>query len=388
MRKIQLLLLLPLLAFVIAGCAGSGKLLQKGNYDAAIDKSVKKLMKHPENAKEVQTLKKAWQIANDNDLDKINKLELLGQPDVWKDIYLAYERLDKRERKVERLPDNILSKIGFKKSDYSSQTVEALKKAAAYSYGVAVKLLETGDKFDARSAYGELEFIKKHMGNYRDVNDLMNRALEQGTTKVLFVIQNQSETVLPKNYEEQILKMSLSKLNGDWLQFNTWPQEGVNYDYEIFLRIKEIEVSPEQLTREKYTETKRIEDGWRYVKDENGNVKKDSAGNDIKVKRYKTVKAFVTKADMFKQASVKAVLDYYDAGGQLLKTYPLSSVFVFQYGFATFEGDKSALSKKSLELVKKGPLPFPKDEEIIFDTADDLKQKAYELIKKDKRLFD
>jgi len=31
----------------------------------------------------------------------------------------------------------------------------------------------------------------------------MNRALEQGTTKVLFVIQNQSETVLPKNYENK-----------------------------------------------------------------------------------------------------------------------------------------------------------------------------------------
>ncbi len=388
MRKLQLMSLATLMALFIAGCAGSGKLLQKGEYDAAIDKSVKKLMKHPDNVKEIKTLKKAWEIANNDDLDKINKLQLLQQPGIWKDIYYAYERLDKRQRKVERLPDNVLSEINFVKRDYSAQTVEALKKSALYSYNTAVKLLETDDKYNARKAYDELVFIKNHLGNYKDIDKYINKALEKGTTRVLFVTENQSETVLPKNYEEQILKMSLSKLNDNWLEFYTWPEEGVYYDYEIDLLIKEIEVSPEQVSREKYTDTKRVEDGWQYVLDENGNVKKDSAGNDIKIRKYKTLKAFVTKVDMFKQARVRAVLDYYDAGGQLLKTYPLTSEFVFEHHFATFEGDAAALSKKSHELVKRGAVPFPKDEEIIFDTSDDLKQKAFNLIRKDKRLFD
>ncbi len=90
-KILRFVLMLFVVSLLLTGCAGSGKLLQKGKYDAAIDKSVKKLMKDPDNSNEVKTLKKAYLLANNNDLDKINKLKLLGQPDVWQDIYYAYK---------------------------------------------------------------------------------------------------------------------------------------------------------------------------------------------------------------------------------------------------------------------------------------------------------
>lgn len=388
MRSLKLSSLLPFLFIFLMGCASSGKLLQKGNYDAAIDKSVKKLMKKPDNTKEIKVLKKAWSLANNDDLDRINKLKLLGQPDIWKDIFRAYTSLDNRQKKVLRLPDRVLSKINFEKEDYSLKMTSALKKAAAYYYAHATKLLKTGNKADARQAYDELQFIKNHLPDYKNLDAKINDALALGVNNILFVLANQSQTVLPKNYEEQILKISLTKLNNRWLNFDTYQEKGMHYDYEIELLIKEITVSPEQMTHEKTVETKEVDDGWRYVLDNNGNVMKDSLGNDIKEKKQKTLKAFVTLTDMHKSARVIAVLDYYDNhSGQLLKTVPLSSEFVFEHHFATFEGDRGALSKKSLELLKHGALPFPTDAQIIFDTSSNLKQKAYNTVRRDKKMF-
>jgi len=372
----------------LASCASSSKLLEKGNYDASIDKSIKKLMRAPDNSKEIKVLKKSYQLANEGDLDKIDKLKLTGQPDIWQDIYDAYTRLADRQQKVRRLPDEVLSKINFKKNDYITQQTAALKKAVAYNYARAKVLMQTGNKQDAREAYHQLQFISKKMPNYKEVNRLMENALAQGTNYVLFRMENQSNAVLPKNYEEQILKISLSSLNERWLTFDTYPEEGISYDFDIDLLLKEINVSPELIQQEKITDSREVEDGWEYVLDANGNVKKDSLGNDIKKTKYTTIKAYVTKTHMNKKAQVKGTLDYYDnRTGQLVKTFPISTEFVFDYYYATFEGEKDALSKESVELIKNKPVPFPTDPEIVFDTADELKNIALSKIKRDKALF-
>ncbi len=381
-------MLLFTIVLIFASCASSSKLLEKGDYDASIDKSIKKLMRSPDNTKEIKVLKKSYQLANEGDLDKIEKLKLTGQPDIWRDVYKSYTRLADRQQRVRRLPDEVLDKINFKKHNYTSSQTAALKKAVAYNYEHAKVLLQTGNKQDAREAYRQLQFISNKMPYYKDVNKLMEKALAFGTNYVLFRMENQSETVLPKNYEEQILKISLSSLNERWLTFDTYPEEGVNYDFDIDLLLKEINVSPDLIQQEKITDTKEVEDGWEYVLDANGNVKKDSLGNDIKKTKYTTIKAYVTQSHMNKKAQVKGTLDYYDnRTGQLIKTFPISTEFVFDYYYATFEGEKEALSKESMELIKNRPVPFPTNPEIIFDTSDELKKIALHRIRRDKELF-
>ncbi len=386
MYKGKLILLLAV--WLLASCSSSTKLLETGNYDAAIDKSVKKLMKDADNQKEIAVLKKAWHLANDDDLDRIEKLKLSGQPDIWEPVYNHYVKLEQRQEKIRRLPDVVLRKINFKKQDYIAGETEALKKAVAYYYEHARLLLKSGSKADARAAYNELLFINDKMPNYKNSGELLNEALATGTNYVLFRIENQSDAVLPKHYEEQIKKMNIGDLNQLWVTFDNYPQENIVYDYYIDLLLKEINVSPELIQQEKITETKKVEDGWEYVLDGNGNVMKDSLGNDIKQTKYRMLKAFVTKTHLSKKAQVKGTLDYYsNSTGQLMKSYPITTEFVFDYHYATFEGDEGALSKESKELVHKKPVPFPTDAEIIFDTSDELKAIAFGKIKHDRNLF-
>jgi len=373
---------------LVSSCSSSTKLLEKGDYDAAIDKSIKKLMKSPDNQKEVAVLKKAWALANGHNLDAIEKLKLTGRPDIWGDVYLNYFALDNRQEKVRRLPDIVLQQIGFTKENYAGEQMAALKTAVAYNYENASALLETGNKSDAREAYNEFLFIQDNMPNYKDVVVKIEQAVNYGTNYVLLQIENQSDAVLPKNYEEQIRKMSLSDLNQLWVQFDSYARQDFAYDFYVDILLKEINVSPELVQQEKVVETIEVKDGWDYVLDGNGNVMKDSLGNDIKVTRYVTLKAYVTKTHMNKKAQVKGTLDYYEnRTGQLIKTFPITTEFVFDYWYATFEGDERALTKDTRELLQNNPIPFPTDPEIVFDTSDELKRIAFNQIRNDKDLF-
>ena len=373
---------------LLSACASSTKLLEKGDYDAAIEKSIKKLMKKPGDADEAKTLIKAWNLANNEDIDKINKLKLLGRPEVWNDVYKAYVRLDERQKKVSRLPDEVLDKIGFTASDYSAQQAATMKKAVSYYYEHATVLLQSDNKQDARQAWDELMIIKEYLPDYKNVNELLEEANLKGTNYVLLQIENQSETVLPKHYEEQIRKMNIAALNQQWLQFDTYEQKDFYYDYYIDLIITEINVSADLVEKEKSEETKRVEDGWEYVLDAHGNVAKDSLGNDIKRTKYKTLRAFVTKTHLSKRAQVKGSLSYYDNATQnVIKTIPIATEFVFDSDYATYEGDKGALSKNSRELISRGAIPFPTGPEIIFDTSEELKSIALSHIKRDRDLF-
>lgn len=374
--------IIGILLVFIASCTSSTKYLQRGQYDAAIEKSVKKLMKKPDNTNEIGVLKKALQIANQKNLDKIKSLQFTGQPDIWESIFLNYDQLIARQETVERLPQKVLAKIEFERIDYNKQRAEAKNKAAEFLYANAQNLLKTNNRQDARKAYNELLRLQKFYPNYPNLRLLIDEAILIGTNNVLFKIQNQTRTVMPKDFEAELLKITLKNLNQQWLNFDTRESQALYYDYTIYLNLKNIDVSPEQIKESTYEETLRVRDGDEYVLDKNGNVMKDSLGNDIKVPKYVIVKAQIVETRMEKSAIVQGSIDFYDnRDGQLIKTFPLTSekVFLHQYGRAS--GDMRAVKADTKKFLTNKPIPFPSNLQMIYDTNEDLKRFTLEVVK-------
>ena len=88
----------------MSGCGSSKKQLEKGNYDAAIEKAVKQLRKDPNDKKEAANLETAYKISNDQDNEKIRLLKTEGKASGWDEIYLLYKKLYEEA-------DNLLKKI-------------------------------------------------------------------------------------------------------------------------------------------------------------------------------------------------------------------------------------------------------------------------------------
>jgi len=278
--------------FILTGCISSKKYLDRGQYDMAIQKSVKKLKKKPLNTKEIEVLQRAYQLANNSDKEKINYLKLEGNPDIWEDVYAIYMRMKTRQDLVKTLPQLWLPggrPVKFDFVNYDEEIVSAKRKAAEYYYAKGISLLEKNTREAAREAYYSFMNVKKFFKDYKDTDAKISEAINKGTSYVLFRMENNSGMIIPQAFQDEMFKISLHHLNRQFIQYHTTLLNDIYYDYTILLTIKSIDISPEGVKEVHYTESKEIQDGFQYVLDDKGNVKKDSLGNDIKVPKFKTI---------------------------------------------------------------------------------------------------
>ncbi len=371
-----------LIILILSGCSSSKKYLEHGNFDMATKKAIAKLRKKPDNAKELWVLTQAYKQANQQNLDRIDFLRKTGQPDIWEEIFQNYNTLKNRQDLAKTLPQQVLSAIGFQYHDYDKDLIESEKKACDYFYALGTKLLAQNDKMSARQAYEEFIKIKRHYTDFKDVNELINKAAELGTSHVILYMQNNSNAILPNDFEYEFLKITVSDINSKWVMYDSKEIEGVAYDYAIVLNLKIIDVSPERMKEKVWTEEKTIKDGWTYKLDNNGNVMKDSLGNDIKEPKYVKIECHVKEVDQNKEAVLSGKLDFYNnVNKQLITSENVTANSVFNNGFLVANGDMRALTPETQKRLGNGPLPFPSDFDMILMANEYLQKAVKEIIR-------
>ena len=88
------------LTILFSGCGSSKKQLEKGNYDAAIQKAVKQLRKDKTDAKQRDILEQAYKVANEQDNERVRMLKMEAKANNWDQIYLVYKALNDRQSLV------------------------------------------------------------------------------------------------------------------------------------------------------------------------------------------------------------------------------------------------------------------------------------------------
>lgn len=380
--------ILSLAVIAFFSCTSSTKLLQKGYYDSAIARSVQELKEKPDNKKEITVLAKAYKLANELDNERIKFLKQSKEPQVWEEIYAGYSRLKSRQDMVKPLDESILQAINFTPVDYDQDIIDSKRKAADFLFGRGKTLLAKNDRLDAREAYACFSKVKEYLPAFTGIDDKINEAYARGITYAYFKIQNTSTKALPRLFEEDLLKISMEGIHNDWVNFNTRYDNRIKYDYTIILNIRKIEVTPELMASSDFVESKEVEDGWEYVLDAKGNVTKDSAGNDCKRTKHKTIKGYVTKFSLGKNATVSGTLDFFDnSSGQVVKTDPVSADSKFEFIYASVKGDQDALTPETRKMIGLKITPFPNNEEMIFRTSEALKQLAKNIISANQQLL-
>ena len=268
------------------------KLVETGNYDKALLVSVKKLSgSKKKKAKYVAALEEAFEKATKRDMAQAEWLKQENRPENWQKINRIYRGIRERQERVTPLlplidEHGLKANFMFVKVDGLER--ESKEKAAAYLYDHSKDLLaaaEEGDKFAARKAYDELKKINQYYRNYKDQRQLLQEAKALGMVNILYKMEQNAPVLLPKDFEQEIERLSVRDLNSEWRSFHLNPQSGVNYDYTVVMNIRDIQISPALVKEREYKESRRIEDGFDYVLDQDGNVLKDSLGNDVRETR-------------------------------------------------------------------------------------------------------
>ena len=376
MKKI---LLLIIAAILIASCGSTKKQLQKGNYDAVISKSVKKLVKEPDSSEDALLLDKAYKISNEQDLERVKFLKMENNPNNYDEIFGRYENLKRRQALVRTvLPLNINGRsINYEYYDYDAEIVNAKRKAAEYYYGNGKKLLQNTDKDSYRLAYDQLVRARDYSGDgYPDLNELILKARVLGISRALVQVVNNAHIVIAPEYQDALLSFDNKGLNSDWVEFHFRDlNERMEYDYLILVHVIDVILSPEDTKSKDVIYKKDIEDGFSYALDARGNVMKDSAKNDIKIKKYKTIQCTLIETSQKKSVQIRGEVEIIELqpSKKLLVKEPIGAENVFQNVSARAVGDQAALDEEALLKLKNEPIPYPNDLEMIFNTAETLK---------------
>lgn len=361
------------------------KTISYGNYDRAINDAIGKLKINKDRkgkADIIMLLEEAYYKANARDLENINFLKKDNNPESYLRIFDAYVSLDNRQEAIKPLlPLYVKGKeVNFNFNDYSDELITYRNSASLQLYNNAQALLNSNNKFDVRAAYNQLRDIEDMNPNYKDTRELMAVAHQRGTDFVLVDMINDSGKIIPERLENDLLNFSSYGINNFWLQFHSVPDDKVTYNFNMKVNLRDINISPEQIKERQIIKEKQIADGKMDLI-ENGKVVKDSLGNAIKIDRMKTVRCEYYEFTQFKASQITGNVEYYNlSNNQLVDTFPITSEFVFEHIYATSQGDRRALETSLVPFLERRAIPFPTEEQMIFDTGEDLKIQLKQII--------
>jgi hypothetical protein len=378
-------------AFLILTSCGvkqTQNLLSLGNYDEAINNSISGLRSNKDkkgNQDYVYLLEEAFAKAKERDLNTINLLEKENNPANFEKIFNTYIALNERQEKIKPLLPLKLLNEGrnaiFPFENYNDPIVESKNNLSGYLYANAKSLLSSADKMNFRRAFDDLTYLNKITPGYKNVFDLLNEAQYKGTDFVSVYTKNETNMIIPVRLQNELLDFNTYGLNSKWTEFHGSKQKGINYDYEMLISFREILISPEQIKEKEFIKEKQIIDGQKKLVDVNGKEVLDNTGKVVMVDNLRNVTVRIFESRQLKSCQIQAKVDYIDINNrQLIQSFPLASEFVFENIYSTYKGDRRATETNYYSYFDKRAIPFPSNEQMVYDTGEDLKKKLKNLI--------
>ena len=363
-------------------------MISGGDYDGAINKSVESLRTNKDSKGKqdyVYLLEEAFAKAKERDLRDVEMLVKEGNPANFERVYNTYLNLNERQEKIRPLLPLKLIKQGknatFTFDNYTDRIIASKTNLSKYLYDNAAVLLKSKFKEDYRKAYDDLAYLEKINPGYKNVKKLMEDAQFKGTDFVNVYAKNQTNLVIPKRLQDDLLDFSTYGLNDKWTVYHNAKQKGIIYDYSLIVNFREIIISPEQIKEKEFIKEKQIKDGVKTLLDSRGNAVKDSLGRTVKVDNFKNIKINIFEFRQFKSCQIIAKIDYFnEKNNQLMESFPIVSEYVFESQYSTYKGDKRASDENYLPNFNRRDVPFPNTEQMIYDTGEDLKIKLKNII--------
>lgn len=378
MKNIALPFFVFSLLITSLSCTSIEKLVDSGQYDKAIFVATNKLSGAKINKVEyVKGLETAFRKATDRDMAFVEKLKNEGNPESWETILSVYASISDRQESIRPLlpiTDENGKKANFLFVNTNDLEKEAKEQTINFLYSSAKDLLQearnTKDRIPARKAYDALLRLKNYSARFMDVPQLEREARELGTTKILVNVLNYSQAVFPVGLEDEILRLGFRDLDREWQKFDAYPEKNREYNLGITLILSNVQVSPGSVSEKSFSEKKEIPDGFQYALDEKGNVKKDTAGNDIKLPKNKVIEAQILEVFQSKSAGLSGrleVIDLYTKG--VRESRDINTIAIFENRAASFKGDERALTEDTKKRLGNRPAVFPTDAILLLEAA-------------------
>ncbi len=379
------LLLLTISVALLSACASADKMLEQGDYDSLVQLATKKLAGRKKKDEYVHALETAFEKITRRDMAYIDNLKESTDPEDWEDIIRIARAIQGRQDRIEPfLP--LISETGYQAKFTFVKTDKIVDEAKFTTVNLYEKRLDDmvddareGNKRQARNAFNLIDHIRT-MGNTYYRPELRDEMWSLGLNKILISIENNTNILMPAGIEEEWLSADFANVGG-WDRYYTEVDEDTHLDYKVVLKIVDIATTRDEWAEREFPHTKEVKDGWEYVLDQNGNVAKDTLGNDIKKDKFVKVNATVVETLQSKKALVRARMDIVNvSSGTRVYSQPIEMENVFSHTARNFFGDERALDVHLRQRIP--PASYPSDAMLIHDAFQNLKPRFFNEVRR------
>mgnify|MGYP005987251799 FL=1 len=350
--------LLSLCFLFFLGCSSSKNQFEKGNYEKAVELAIKKLRKNPASKKQLATLKAAYDYAVKVSEQKVIQYKTSQDRFKWDKIIAQYRRMQNLYLELLKCPGclTVVNPV-----DYQQPLNNALVQGATIYVQEGKKTLSAQTKVSGREAYRQFSKAKSYQENFNGIDRLLTEARIAGTE----VIGVSTIPVRSKGLEISsafFLQQLVQRLNE------------LNY---FFAEFRAMDNLMEQKLVPNHVVDLSFDDyfiGQTYVKETRETVVRDS------VKVGKITDSLGTKLNVYGkvEADVQRFEKTIESGGLLnfaivdtdtetiLYQEKIPSTYQWVNDWATYQGDKRALTKDELRLAKEKELIPPPPQELFY----------------------
>lgn len=349
-----------LLTMFLAGfmmLSASGQSTEK--YDQEINRIIGKILQYPDRTKDLGDLKVNFDQANETDRASIVALLQTGQPDIWKEIYLLYKKMDNRQKLIAKIPEKSIQMAGIEIKDYEKELRESRYKATAYFYALGEKLMKSQNPEDVRKAYLNFLQVAELDGSFKDLDKMLRKAILKGSTNMEFELQNRTGKKISDALIDQLTIIIWEFKRAKYGQAE--PAEKDN-SFSFILRVilDDLQIGPDQFKEIQYQEERDIFSGEMVVD---------------------TIQCVVFETKQLKKAQLSGSMEYIDKQtGKVVNRIPVRVESVFANSYGILQGDPDAAGEETRELLKAKKAAYPSDEQMILDATEEFTKKAREII--------
>ncbi len=344
--------LLILSTIIMFACSSGKKQFEQGNYESAVTKAVNRLRNSPNNNKARETLEYAYPLASKVHLSNIKDLKSSSERFKWDGITTSYERLNSLHDQITRCPACLAVLPNVK--NYRNEYTDAAILAAEERYSAGIEELEKKDRTSAKLAYNHFERVQSLQRNYKDTPQRLEEARYYATLHVILdqIPVHSRSLGLSHEFFQNRLQEELDRRVDEFVRFYS-PAEVQriqmdNPDHVIVLQFDDFVV------------------GQVYQKESSKTVTRDSVVVGTTTVDDKTYDVYGSVEAEFisytKYIDSRGLLDMriYDARtDRILFQRKMPGEFNWVSEWATYKGDKRALTDEELELTNYSEPPPP-----------------------------
>lgn len=356
------LVIFTALVLMVASCRTAKKLYEKGNYDEAVQLAAKKLQKDPDDPKLLAVIRDAYSYAEEDHQASIRNHSESNNELKWEWMYNEYASLQRMYDAIYKVPSvfRLVNPV-----DYSSFLVTYGEKAGdiRFDRGLSLMQLHPHDKESYRNAYKEFQVAIQFKPGHRDILEKMNEAYEYAVTNVVILPMQQyggfvysGYSLGGQNFDDQLIRNLQNSSGNEFVKFfSAWEarSQNIRTDQVIEMHLSTLDIGRYHDFRNNRRVSKEVI------------IKETVYRPDSIVREYGWVHADITTTRRTSQSNATLQVSVRDNDGRWLWNDQFRSEHNWTTEFASYTGDKRALSEQDLQLIGRGRDIPPREDEIV-----------------------